>query len=182
MLSDLQQKKLTRYFRVYDVDDDGRLARPDFERVVENVRALYGVDEESSTHRRLRDGYLVRWESLRKSADADRDGGVDLVEWLAWWDEVLSDEERYEGEVAVVTRTLFDIFDTDGDGVLGPDEFCNFYGVYGLDSAMARQVFAALDMDGDGTVTRHELVAMAHEFYRSDDPDAPGNRLFGPTG
>ncbi len=182
MLSDLQHKKLTRYFRVYDVDDDGRIARPDFERVVENVRALHGADEQSSTHRRLRDGYLRRWESLRSSADANHDGGVDLSEWLAYWSDVLSDEDRYEAEVAAVTRTLFDIFDTDEDGALGPDEFCNFYGVYGLNSATARQVFAGLDADGDGIVSRQELEAMAHEFYRSDDPRAPGNRLFGPTG
>lgn len=182
MLSDLQQQKLTRYFRVYDVDDDGRIAQPDFERVLENIRALYGADEDSSTHRALRTGYLRRWEALRASADADQDGGVDLTEWLAYWDDVLSDEARYESEVATVTRTLLDIFDTDGDGVLGPDEFCNFYGVYGLKSSIAREVFDTLDTDGDGIVSRHELMAMTHEFYRSDDPDAPGNRLFGPTG
>jgi juvenile hormone diol kinase len=182
MLSDLQQKKLTHYFRVYDVDDDGRIARPDFERVVENVRALHAADEQSSTHRRLHDGYLRRWEALRSSADANHDGGVDVAEWLGYWDGVLSDEDRYDAEVAAVTRTLFDIFDTDGDGALGPDEFCNFYGVYGLNAAMARQVFTTLDIDGDGIVSRHELVAMAHEFYRSDDPEAPGNRLFGPAG
>lgn len=182
MLSDLQRKKLTRYFRVYDVDDDGRIAQPDFERVLENVRALYGADEASATHRSLRAGYLRRWEGLRASADADRDGGVDLPEWLAYWNEVLDDEGRYQSEVVAVTRSLLDVFDTDGDGVLGPDEFCNFYGVYGLKSAMAREVFRALDTDGDGIVSRRELLAMAHEFYRSDDPEAPGNHLFGPTG
>ena len=49
----------------------------------------------------------------------------------------------------------------------------------GLRSTQARQVFLDLDVDGDGSVTRDELMAMAHEFYRSDDPHAPGNRLFG---
>jgi Ca2+-binding EF-hand superfamily protein len=182
MLSDLQQQKLTRYFHVYDVDDDGRIAQPDFERVVENVRALHDADEASAVHRRLREGYMRRWDALRASADADEDGGVDLAEWLAYWDGVLADPERYETEVAAVTRTLLDVFDTDGDGVLGIDEFCNFYGVYGLKSEMARRAFTALDLDGDGSVTRDELLAMAHEFYRGDDPATPGNRLFGPTG
>lgn len=179
MLSDLQKRKLARYFRIYDIDDDGRIALPDFERVVENVRMLHGVDDDSPAHRALRDGYLRRWEALRASADADSDGGVDLDEWLAYWDGVLSDDARYHAEIAAVTDQLFEIFDHDGDGVLGADEFCNFYGVYGLKSAMARRVFMDLDLDGDGVVTRQELMAMAHEFYRGDDPDAPGNRLFG---
>ena len=181
MLSDLQQKKLTRYFRVYDVDDDGRIARPDFERVVENVRALYGADARSPRHRDLEKGYLLRWDSLAASADTDHDGGIDLSEWLSYWDGVLADDARYTSEVSSVAERLFEIFDTDEDGVLGPDEFCNFYGVYGLKSALARQVFLDLDEDGDGIVSRQELMIMAHQFYRSDDPAAPGNRLFGPT-
>jgi juvenile hormone diol kinase len=182
MLSDLQKAKLTRYFRVYDVDDDGHVARPDFERVVENVRMLHGVGEGSPGHRAVREGYLRRWEALRASADADADGGVDLDEWLAYWDAVLADDARYQAEVASVTNQLFELFDHDGDGVLGADEFCNFYGVYGLKSAEARRVFLDLDLDGDGTVTRDELTQMAHEFYRSDDPGAPGNALFGVVG
>ncbi|MCG6956955.1 MAG: hypothetical protein LJF04_13275 [Gemmatimonadetes bacterium] len=182
MLSDLQKKKLTRYFRVYDVDDDGCIALQDFERVVENVRMLHGLGENSPRHRALKEGYLHRWEALRKSADVDHDGGVDLDEWLGYWDEVLSDEARYEAEVAAVTDRLIDIFDDDGDGMLGADEFCNFYGVYGLKSTLARQVFMDLDLDGDGVVTRGELLEMAHQFYRSDDPAARGNQLFGPTG
>jgi Ca2+-binding EF-hand superfamily protein len=182
MLTDLQRKKLTRYFHVYDVDDDGRIARPDLERVVENVRALYDVDTTSPTYRALREAHLAWWEALRAAADVDEDGGVDLAEWLAYWGAVLTDDGRYDAEVASVTRSLLGVFDTDGDGVLGADEFCNFYGVYGLKSALARQVFVDLDRDGDGAVSQGELVQMMHEFYRSDDPDAPGNNLFGPTG
>jgi Ca2+-binding EF-hand superfamily protein len=182
MLSELQKKKLIRYFRVYDVDDNGRIALQDFERVVENVRMLHGLGENSPRHRALKEGYLRRWEALRQSADVDDDGGVDLDEWLDYWEGVLGDEARYEAEIAAVTDRLIEIFDADGDGVLGTDEFCNFYGVYGLKSTLARQVFMDLDLDGDGVVTRGELLEMAHEFYRSDDPDARGNRLFGPMG
>ena len=36
MLTDLQTKKLTRYFEVYDIDDDGVIQASDFERIVEN--------------------------------------------------------------------------------------------------------------------------------------------------
>jgi juvenile hormone diol kinase len=182
MLTDLQKQKLTRYFGVYDVDDNGAISLADFERVMENVRVLHDVGGSSSIHQRLRDAYLLRWSALAASADKDRDGNVDLQEWLAYWDGVLGDEARYLVEIVSVTELLFEVFDTDEDGVLGADEFCNFYGVYGLKSALARRVFLDLDADGDGGVTREEVVAMAHQFYHSDDPDAPGNRLFGTVG
>jgi Ca2+-binding EF-hand superfamily protein len=180
MLTPLQQQKLTRYFRVYDVDDDGRIARADYERVAENVRALHRAEERSARHRAIEDGFLRQWEALRASADADDDGGVDLLEWLRYWEDVLADDARYRDEISGLTERLFELFDTDGDGVLEADEFCNFYGIYGLKAALARKVFLDLDADGDGVATRQELIDMAHEFYSGDDPETPGNRLFGP--
>ena len=182
MLSPLQMEKLIHYFRLYDVDDDGRVARADFERVAENVRALHLAGERSPEYRAIRDGFLARWETLRASADVDDNGSVDVHEWLHYWDGVLADEARYQEEVAGVTKRLLELFDTDEDGVLGADEFCNFFAIYGMKTAMARRVFLDLDLDGDGAATREELMAMVHEFYRGDDPKAPGNRLFGPVG
>lgn len=180
MLSDLQRQKLTRYFRVYDVDDDGRIGPGDFRRVVENVRILHGLADGSPAHRALMDGYLERWEALRRVADADDDGGVDLDEWLDYWTGLVEDEARYEREVANVTTRLLELFDTDEDGSLGREEYCDFFGVYGLSAEMARRVFGALDVDGDGRISRDELLEMSHQFYRGDEPEAPGNRFFGP--
>ncbi len=182
MLTPLQQEKLIHYFRLYDVDDNGRIARADFERVAENVRALHLSGERSPEYRAIHDGFLARWESLRASADADDNGSVDVHEWLRYWEGVLADEARYQAEVAGVVERLLELFDTDGDGVLGADEFCSFYAIYGMKAAMARRVFLDLDVDGDGAATREELMDMVHEFYRGDDPRAPGNRLFGPVG
>jgi len=180
MLTDLQRRKLTRYFRVYDVDDDGRMANADFERVIENVRILHGINAGSTAYCALRDAYLMRWDALRRFADTNADGSVDLGEWLGYWAELLDSNERYEQEVVDVTDRIFKLFDTDEDGVLGADEFCDFFGVFGLKSALARQVFMGMDLDCDGSITRDELLELADQFYRSDDPDAPGNNLFGP--
>lgn len=182
MLSNLQRMKLTRYFRVYDVDDDGVIGLADFERVVENLRTLHGLDETSSQYDALREGYLVRWNAVREAADVDGDGGVNVEEWLDYWAEVLADDARYEAEVAALSARLFDLFDTDEDGVIRADEFCDFYSAYGLSAALARKVFVDLDQNSDGALSRDELLIVGREFYRSDDPEAPGNKLFGPIG
>ncbi len=180
MLTELQKKKLTRYFRVYDIDDDGVIGSRDFERVLENLRILHGLSGQSLDFHALRAGFLQRWAGLCNAADQDSDGQVDLSEWLQYWDGVLADDIRYDSEVTTLAYRLIDLFDTDESGAIGANEFCDFFGAYGLSAALAREIFLDIDVNGDGQISRAELQAMAHEFYRSDDPDAPGNRLFGP--
>jgi Ca2+-binding EF-hand superfamily protein len=182
MLSDLQTKKLTRYFQVYDIDDDGRIASTDFERIVENVRVLHGAGAGSSGSDALREAYMGLWERLRSSADGDGDDSVDLDEWLAYWQLALEDDERYETEVQTITDRLFSVFDLDEDDAIGKDEFADFYGIFGLAVSLAETIFVELDLDGDGVITRSELLDISRDFYRGDDVEAPGNVLFGPYG
>lgn len=178
MLTDLQTKKLTRYFQVYDIDDDGQVEASDFDRIVENVKLLHG---EGPTSGGLGDAYLTLWGRLQ-GADGDSDGGVDLDEWLAYWQLALEDDRRYEEEVEAVADRLLRIFDLDEDGSIGPAEFADFYGVFGLPVSLAETVFRELDIDGDGVITRAELVEIIRQFYGSDDVEDAGNVLFGPYG
>ncbi len=181
MLSDLQTKKLTRYFQMYDVDDDGRIAAVDFERIVENVRMLHG-DSRSHGPDTLRDAYMSLWDRLRSSADSDRDGGIDLDEWLAYWQVALGDDERAEQEIQAITERLLHVFDLDEDDSIGVSEFSDFYGVFGLAVSLAETVFVELDTNGDGVISRAELTELSRQFYRGNDLEAAGNVLFGPYG
>jgi len=180
MLTDLQTKKLTRYFQVYDIDDDGVIQASDFERIVENVRILHGVDGDGRDV--LRDAYMGLWDRLRAGADSDGDRGVDLDEWLGYWQLALENDDRCEEEVQRITDRLLHIFDLDEDQTIGLNEFADFFGVFGLSVSLAETVFTELDANGDGRITRDELLEMSRQFYRSDDVEAPGNFLFGPYG
>ena len=56
---------------------------------------------------------MTFWSSLSSSADADRDGAIDVDERLAYWQVALENDARYEEEVEAITDHLFTIFDTD---------------------------------------------------------------------
>jgi Ca2+-binding EF-hand superfamily protein len=42
------------------------------------------------------------------------------------------------------------------------------------------EAFTSLDRGSKGYLTEQDLVVAVQEFYLSDDPDAPGNVLYGP--
>ena len=180
MLTDLQVKKLTRYFQVYDIDDDGRIEESDFARIVENVGVLHGSD--GSGPNPVRRAYLALWERLRERADSDRDQGIDLDEWLGYWQLTLEDDDLFESEVFAITNRLFSVFDLDEDNGIGQNEFADFYGIFGLSVDLATTVFETLDSDGDGMITHAELDVIARQFFRGDDVEEPGSFLFGPYG
>lgn len=72
------------------------------------------------------------------------------------------------------------LWDRDGDQRLSADEFVKLEWCYGATEETARVIFQHLDRDEDGYLTIEECRQDAEEFYRSDDPAAPGNWLFGP--
>jgi Ca2+-binding EF-hand superfamily protein len=141
---------------------------------------LHGVDGRGPDA--LRDAYTTLWDRIRSGADSDGDHGVDLDEWLGYWQRALEDDDRFEEEVQAITDRLFRIFDLDDDDSIGSSEFADFYGVFGLAVSLADAVFARLDVDDDGVITRDELLEMSRQFYRGDDVEDPGNLLFGPYG
>lgn len=143
------------------------------------MRILRGASKNSPAGNGLRSTFMSFWAALSDSADSDRDGGIDLDEWLAYWQVELEDDARYEAEVEAITDYLFTVFDTDEDAQIGPDELRDFYGVFGLASNLARGVFVELNANSDGIISREELLEICRQFYRGDDLGSARNMLFG---
>lgn len=112
-MTDFQTRKLTRYFQIHDIDDDGAIEASDFDRNIENVRVLRG--EDGNGHSQLSGAYRELWLRISNAADGDKDGSVDLDEWLAYWQITLEDDGRYQDEVLGLTNRLFTVFDLDKD-------------------------------------------------------------------
>jgi len=45
---------------------------------------------------------------------------------------------------------------------------------------LAEQAFSRLDLNSDGRVSRGAFIQFGSNFHISDEPDVPGNWLFGP--
>jgi juvenile hormone diol kinase len=113
-------------------------------------------------------------------ADPSSDQRISLQEWLAFQDQILGTPGMYESFSKPIGSLVWEIMDGDGDGAASPSDYAAIYTWRGLNPQNAVENFKQLDLNGDGLLTLDEIKVLVEQFYRSDDPQQPGNWFFGP--
>ncbi len=177
MLTDLQKRKLAVLFHANDANRDGFLEQEDFERIADLYAQPRGWQPGSPGYDSLHATFLGIWQGLRESAHPARADRVTLDEMLASFDRLF---ESGSDVVAQWSDLVCSTLDADGDGKLGVAEYRQLLATASLDAHVADQTFPRLDLNSDGYITKEELNQLFDEFFLSDDPNAPGNWLWGP--
>jgi Ca2+-binding EF-hand superfamily protein len=178
MLTGLQSRKLTALFNQLDVDSDGTLNEADFRLVLDRLAASQGLHPRSLHYAYLRSAIMTTWQQLRL-ADTSSDAEVTLDEWLSYH-ERLFESELYETRLKALFDVVFNLLDANGDKEIGREEYVALVSAYGVEEDWARENFGRLDLNGDGHISDEELLQLMDEFFRSDDPQSPGNGFWGP--
>lgn len=75
---------------------------------------------------------------------------------------------------------MFDLEDASTDGSIDVAEFALVCSSYGLEKKECEEAFAKM-AKGNAEVTREQFAALWEEYFKSEDPSAPGNFIFGKT-
>jgi Ca2+-binding EF-hand superfamily protein len=173
MASNFQQQKVTQIFAAMDTDGDGYLTEDDFRDLTDRWIALRGEGD----HTRLAEIMMGWWTTLRDAAGTDEVGIGDVLA-------VVDQLGQMPRAVTGTAEAMFEAVDENGDGRISPAEYRQLVqGWTGQESDTA-EVFAQLDLNHDGYLSRSEFTEHWTEFWAGDDPVAPGSWLFGffPTG
>jgi Ca2+-binding EF-hand superfamily protein len=176
--TELQVKKLRRWFQSMDADGDGAIDVLDFTGMAQLYCEAYDVAPRSQTWRRMHAAAHATWRSIERRTGALDPTVLTLAEWVGWWG---TSEYADFIELAAIpfSTTAFSIADSDGDGRCTVDEMMAAQHRSGMSLDEVHGSFDVLDHDGDGYITTAEFVVALREFYFSDDPAAPGNFLAG---
>lgn len=192
----LQRQKQSYFFRRLDQDQDGEIHWQDFERYVHQAAALQGLrckdipcQQALSDLRNWWGGMVVAGTFIAPTAQAPATAaprGVTLEGWLLYWGMVqmtVAEEAALGGhetldrlQASVYTHCR--LFDQDGDDRLSLADYHQWGLAWGL-ALDAERTFPRLDSDGDGYLHCAEFAEYLRQFHFSNDPDTPGNYLYG---
>jgi Ca2+-binding EF-hand superfamily protein len=168
--------RIGKLFDLMDADGDGHVTWTDYQRTIDRFVDGYELEPDDRESLALWTAYQTWWLELRRHAnDAEQ---LSRDEFVPAMRAAVTDTSR-ANLVDGLSHALFDVVDTDDDGLIERDEFARLLGLRGITDSDAMDVFDGLDTDGDGSISRQEYVRSWREFFRSDDPTDPGSRYFG---
>ncbi|WP_410574591.1 EF-hand domain-containing protein [Amycolatopsis sp. cmx-4-61] len=173
MASDFQRRKISGVFGAMDHDGDGYLTEADFRALTARWLDLRGTDASTPDGQRLTGIMMGWWGTLDDAAGGG--GKVSLEQVLRVVDEL----PRMPGAVTGTAEAMFEAVDENGDGVISAAEYDRLIAAWNGVGTPSEDVFALLDTDGDGRLSREEFTGHWFEFWAGDDPAAPGSRVFG---
>lgn len=173
------ERKYAKRFEMLDADGSGVVDRVDFEMLADRLIKGLGVTEGSPKAERVRNGYLELWESLRRMMG---DGGEQITRtaFTSGLMRMASDRAGFKRVIEPLARLNLSLCDADGDGNLNETEFVQLLRLFNAGTVEdSSAIFHRLDTSGDGFLSLDEILEALCDFYISDDPNAPGNSLFG---
>lgn len=180
MLTELQTRKLTKYFSMYDADCSGRIVAQDFEQIAKKLADRRNWSPRSPRYLTLINQFQQDWKHLDAAADKSDNREVNLEEWLAYYDIVLSDSDRYHKSLRTLMNLVIEAFDADEDGKICEPEWGEFLSIFNVSPVYALRVFPLIDVNKSGDLDRESLMSLLDDFFYSDEPTCVANQMFGP--
>lgn len=151
-----------------DTDGDGYLTEGDFRALTARWIALRGDGDQT----RLITVMMGWWATLRDAAGTER---VAIGDVLAVVDQLAHMPQA----VAGTAEAMFEAVDENGDDMISPAEYHQLIEAWNGTETDTSEVFALLDLNHDGHLSRQEFITHWTEFWAGDDPAAPGSWVFG---
>jgi hypothetical protein len=111
--------------------------------------------------------------------DANGDREISRDEFVTAIGSDLAGRPDFDAAVDAAARSLIQVADADGNGVLDAGEYARLAAVYGARAEEAKRAFGRLDRDRNGVLDATELTAAISQFFASRNPGVRGNVAFG---
>ena len=168
--SEFWQRKLRTVDRIRDINKDGFISRADFMILGQRYKDM-GSSEQ---HLKKLDASIeVLCMAIGLTDDSIKRTHEELVE-------TFRKSKTNADDISKIFSSVFEVMDSDGNGVISFKEWTDYYSVTGIDTKYARASFDAMDTNGDGIFSKEEFYAYNKEFYYSTEDKLNSSIMYGP--
>ena len=175
----LERTMLERRFAVVDTDGNGVWQRGDGQLLAQRLGQTFGYAADSAAWRAVAKAQGTLFDTMLSHLDANDDQEISREEFVDGVGPDLADRPGFHAAVGATVRSLIQVADADGNGVLDPGEYIRLAAVYGARADQAERAFGRLDQDRNGVLDATELTLAISQFFGSRDPGGYGNVAFG---
>jgi juvenile hormone diol kinase len=180
MLSEYRKNKFTHIFKILDFDHNGFIQGSDFSDLGENISIFSCAEMDSIKEQLIFSRGKTIWQQLayyfkNEFISCNLEQWLEYMAWISSHQCPLS----FNKITHQMVHDIYTIYDLNKDGLLSKQEFMCFFVSLRVEIKQANECFEMLDLNGDKMLSRIELFTAIKEFFLSDDPDSPGNLLFG---
>lgn len=178
--SDTQKRKIHHLFNVLDMDRNGFLQPDDFVNVGRRIVDLLCLEQDSRAARLI----ILKSHRLFVQLLTDLHNpelSLTLWDWVEFFREQVENKEEgiLDHYIKRTSRHVFDLFDMNRDHLMSRIEYTDMLTIYNLSHEKVIQGFEELDENGDNFISIDEMINGLRNFFRSSDPNAKGNLIFG---
>jgi tellurite resistance protein TerC len=175
----LARTMLQRRFAMVDTDGNGAWQPDDCLLLIQRLCQSFGYPADSAAERAVTTALGTLFDTMLSHLDANRDGVISSEEFVSGVGPDLAGRPEFDAAVGATARSVLQVADADGNGVLDPGEYTRLAAVYGARADQAEQAFGRLDQDRNGVLDTTELTLAISQFFASRDPGGYGNVAFG---
>ncbi|WP_326699910.1 EF-hand domain-containing protein [Streptomyces sp. NBC_01754] len=166
MSTALANERLRKRFARWDVDGNGLLELEDFRQEAARIAQGFGKPEDAPEVQGLRDAFEALYAHLAEQSGSAQ-AGITEDNFLRATEQLLfsEGEAAFNRALGPVVKSLVDLSDTNGDGVLDSNEFEAWLVAIGLPAGQAGEVLRKVDTNGDGVLSEDELLRVVREYH-----------------
>jgi len=175
-------KKFMYLFNVFfDRNKSGAIDKKDFDIAAEKICSVRGWKVGDPQYEKTKQVLANVWVGLKEKADADNDGQVTCEEWCKMWEDYCRDPNSVLDWQNQFRDFMFDLEDTSGDGTIDEEEFTMICASYNIAPEESKDAFSKFTANGTVEINREKFGDLWVEYLTSEEPNAPGNFIFGVT-
>jgi len=168
-------RKMRNFHNRFDANRDGKLSEEDYTIIADRINASAGLTGKAAeeTKRYFTDDV---WKVYFKSANGNTSTPDELIANLK-----KAGKKAIIAEAYKIMGLFFKAIDTNRSGLISLQEFTKFFEVVGMSEELAKEAFVALDINGDGSLSRGEFIQAGSEYFVEENQGSTSDLLFGPV-